>query len=44
MNKAFKRKAMLLTQGADLIIVQALRMAQYAYTTHKTIIDIEKDP
>ena len=43
-DKKFGLKAKELTKEADLVIIQALRMSQYAFSPEKTIIDIVDTP
>lgn len=40
----FKNKALKLTKKSDLIIIQTLRMSQYCFNSHKTILDLVDTP
>ncbi len=43
-DSQFRKKAKKLSKDADLIIIQSLRMSQYAFYPKKTIIDIVDTP
>ena len=43
-DKRFRKKARRLTKKSDLVIIQALRMAQYGIDPKKTILDIVDTP
>lgn len=43
-NKKFREKARKLTKDADLVIIQALRMAQYGFDPEKSVVDIVDTP
>ncbi|MBD3248621.1 glycosyltransferase [Candidatus Woesearchaeota archaeon] len=43
-DKNFRKKAKKLSKQADIIIIQSLRMTQYAFYPEKTIVDIVDTP